>query len=233
MSKINKAGFTIIELMIATVVFAVIMLIISTALIQIGRLYDKGMTASRTQTVARNIMNDIAQSIQFDKGSIRGTNESLPDDIEVTTATNLSRSICIVDRHYSYFIGQQVSNTSHGLVALNGSGCGGDPAQNLTAATLAAGSEELLGDRMRLTRLAVEPVSSDSPNTYMVTIGVMYGDTDLICSPSLLDNCTNELVLSVEELAEADDLRCKNIRSGSQFCSLSELSTVVERRISQ
>jgi prepilin-type N-terminal cleavage/methylation domain-containing protein len=41
----NRSGFTIIELMIATAVFSVVLLLCATALVTIGNMYRRGITA--------------------------------------------------------------------------------------------------------------------------------------------------------------------------------------------
>lgn len=50
MNKINTSGFTLIELMIATTVFSVVMLISTYGFIKINQYYTKGVNAARTQT---------------------------------------------------------------------------------------------------------------------------------------------------------------------------------------
>lgn len=59
----NTAGFTIVELMIATVVFSVILILITTGIIQIGKAYYKGIIGSRTQETARKITDEVGRSI--------------------------------------------------------------------------------------------------------------------------------------------------------------------------
>lgn len=228
MKKNRSAGFTIIELLIATVVFSIVLLTISAAIIQIGRLYFKGITSARTQEVARSVMDDIAQAIQFDTGVV-----------VATPANGSSRGLCVATKHYSYALGQQRegsgASAKHALVVNNvPSGCTTTQAQDLTAA--AVSGTELLGEHMRLSNLSVQP-QPGSPNTYKITVRVVYGDFDLLCSPQgLLDgnvdaSCTSTIPMTDTAIASARDLRCKDIRSGTQFCAASELSTIVERRL--
>jgi prepilin-type N-terminal cleavage/methylation domain-containing protein len=61
----QQKGFTIIELMISTVIFSLVLLAASAAIIQIGKKYSRGITYTRTQEVARSTVDEIAQSLQF------------------------------------------------------------------------------------------------------------------------------------------------------------------------
>jgi prepilin-type N-terminal cleavage/methylation domain-containing protein len=70
----SQKGFTIIELMISTVIFSLVLLGASAAIIQIGKKYSKGITYARTQEVARSTVDEIAQSLQFTSQSIKVPN---------------------------------------------------------------------------------------------------------------------------------------------------------------
>ena len=65
--RINKQnGFTIVELLIASAVFSFVILGASVAIIQISRLYYKGIIVSNTQTSAKAILDSITQAIQYE-----------------------------------------------------------------------------------------------------------------------------------------------------------------------
>ncbi len=237
MRQSRSEGFTIIELLIATAVFSVVLLTVSAAITQIGRLYYKGITSARTQEVARSVMDDIAQSIQFNVGDVVGLSSSTYSN-ELDNDSNDSRAVCISTKHYSFKFGQQVGPGKHGLVANEiSSGCTSTVAQNLDTATVSG--NELLGDKMRLANLVVEP--SGAPDSYRVTVRVVYGDSDLLCNPTShsggKDDCASTQGWDESNqqdrnaLAGTHNLSCKNIRSGTQFCAASELSTIVKRRL--
>ncbi len=61
MKQLKPHGFTIIELLIATTIFSVVLLLAASGLLYIGRLYYKGLTSSATQEAARNIMQELTQ----------------------------------------------------------------------------------------------------------------------------------------------------------------------------
>lgn len=238
MKRSRNSGFTIIELLIATTVFSVVLLTISAAITQIGRLYYKGITSARTQEVARSVMSDIAQSIQFNVGQVVAIGPDTTDPAknysnELNTVN--SRAVCITTKHYSFKFGQQQRGAKHGLVAKDiPSGCNSEPAQDLDSTSVEG--NELLGENMRLANLIVQPQSGE-PDTYQVTVRVVYGDDDLLCNPSANSgpsNCSSSQEWTDKTaIAATRNLSCKNIRSGTQFCAASELSTIVKRRLVQ
>jgi prepilin-type N-terminal cleavage/methylation domain-containing protein len=65
MKRVNNKGFTIIELLIATVIFSLILLVITGAIVQFGRIYYRGIVQSRTQERSRAITESIAKNLQF------------------------------------------------------------------------------------------------------------------------------------------------------------------------
>ncbi len=228
--KLHNRGFTIIELMIATAVFAVILLLITTAMLQIGRAYYRGLNESKVLDVTRSAIDEVAQTIQFSGANIAGTDPGSP------LVNGATRGYCIGTIIYSYLPGSKGVNDAthiHGLVSHTvASGCGSPGAvpQNLASPTLVAGSKEFLGDNMRVSKFSVVQ-DNDNPSLYTITLRVISGDDDLICSPKTTPNSCNGGGSLLPAEKTADDLTCRNLRAGTQFCAVSELTTTVQRRI--
>lgn len=209
----QQAGFTIVELLIATLVFSTILLIATAGLLQIGRLYNKGVINSRTYEVASAIMEDISQSIQFNGGNITSSITSTG----VTPDT--STGFCIGQRRYSMIMGKMMADdpASHGLVTdtINGSCNASVPALDLSQPGPrppgANNPKEFLAPYMRITALEVIP-SPNSGSLYKVSLRVAYGEDDL-------------LTTTIGNTAQ-----CKG-GSGTEFCSTAELSVIVQKRI--
>jgi len=206
----GQAGFTLIELMIATMVFSVVLLMVTFGILQITRVYFKGVTESNTQNVARNIIDTISQAIQFSGGTVVETTSG-------TATPSAPKAFCIGDQQFVYALGWQLKDNSpnntihqsyHGLVSDTVSNCNSTPAQNLDSPGISG--RELLSPNMRITKL---DVSQDSPGVYSVDVRVVYGDDDL------LDNPTDP------------NATCQGVSAGTQFCSVSELSTIVVKRV--
>jgi prepilin-type N-terminal cleavage/methylation domain-containing protein len=210
----SQKGFTIVELMIATSVFAVVLIICTIAMLQIGRTYYKGITSTRTQETAREIVDEVARAIQYGSGR--------PE----TLTAGGNTGYCIGNKRYSYDLDWQVAdnpNTSqnqsrHALV-VDDIACAGSaalavapspPANPITAAGVGENPHELINTRMRLMRFTVQQVGAADSNLYRIIVRVVSGDNDLLTS---------------------DHMNCSSQRAGGQFCAVSELSTVVQKRV--
>ncbi len=231
--KQSEQGFTIVELMVATVVFSVVLLVLTFGVIQMSRIYDKGITETNTQNVARNIMADISQTIEFSGGQVGQTNVTNVGSAGQTFA------FCIGDRAYYYQLGYELednpssSQAYHGLVVVdNDNTCpshsGGYNLKtssvvppdahcpNSPPAGVTCGKEFLLPS-MRLTTLKVTAVPNTT-NLYSVSVQVTYGDDDLLNNPNNINGLSGNLT------------NCKG-GAGQQFCATSDLQTVVEKRV--
>lgn len=210
----RQAGFTILELMLATVVFSTVLLLVTTGIIQIAKVYYKGVTEANTQNTARAIIDSISQAIQFGGSDITATaSPATPGETYV---------FCIGNQRFTYQLGWQVENrhdssanqTWHALVrdSVSGAGCtsesGDDAIPDLSQRDVAG--RDLVGEHMRLSNLVVEPIGV---NMYQVKVKIVYGENDLLNNPT------------------GPDATCKGAEAGSQFCAVSELSTVVVTRV--
>jgi prepilin-type N-terminal cleavage/methylation domain-containing protein len=254
MANIKQYGFTIIELMFAMMIFSAILIAASAGIIQVGRMYYKGVTITRTQSAARQIVDDIARPIQFSgKAPIINT---VGASFGSGAGQIQAYALCVGSTRYSYVLDAQVDPT-----VASGSYAGG-PAATTThkirhalwrdemsvAATTAAqcppldlrsaspldSSEalpalrsdgtEMVGANMRLDRLCVATPPSSPPacgggvaagaNLYQVDAWVVYGDYDLL-----------------DRTSYTDHIVCNGGFLGTQFCALSQINTVVSRRL--
>lgn len=211
--RISDNGFTIIELMIATVVFSVILLVMTIGLLQIGRAYYKGVNSTKVQEASRAVADQVGQAIQFS-----GSASLTPSDTQLCTG-NLSLRY-VLNKPVKEVAGQ------HALISRSGDAC-------LDASTAfdPALDTELLGENMRLADLYVESLGD---GLYKVTVRVVYGEDDLLCNAKVTDEC-NKSVSAAPTFDTNDrlnnDIKCKNIRSGTQYCAVSEVSTIVQKRV--
>lgn len=219
--KLDSTGFTLVELMIATAVFAVVLVTLSTAIVQISRMFFKGVTASNTQEVARSILNDVSQSIQFDSVNYLPGKDNSTD--------NLIHAACIGNTQYSFKLGVQqgtgAGNSPHALVRATQPACVDSEAQYLAGGSVKG--QEMLSNKMRLAKFDIQQLSD--PDLWRITVRVVYGDDDLLCDSAQPATCSDPDTMVIPNTSA--NLRCKSIRDGTQFCAVSELSTIVEKRI--
>lgn len=210
--RINNKGFTIVELMIASAVFSVVLLLCATAIVQVGRMFYKGTIVNRTQTTTRNTTDDISQAIQFNSGSGGFFRSGTQVFSGVTVA-----SYCFGNVRYSfappaYSLGLAVGQLPHILWKdrVTGSAC--DPV-DITNAGI-SGGQEMLGDDMRLVQFdPVEIIVPPNPSgVWTVTVMVAYGATNDLFTDASFDTCVGSSL-------------------GGQFCSVSGITTNVIKRL--
>lgn len=223
----RQDGFTIVEFMIATSVFGVVLLIVTAAVLFFGRTYQNSLYASATQAAAGNLVDVIGQSVKF---------SSTP--ITSTTHSSGTRSYCVGTKQYLYVIGRQLdggnpSNTTrNAVVSRQNNSC---LLESIITAQPSGGPQELLGKGMRLAKLDITVPNAANPALYRVTAKVIYGDDDLLCSPNRVPGSCDETAgtLTAAQFQNptiSADLTCKPL-SGSEFCTSSELSSTVYRRL--
>lgn len=165
---LTRGGFTIVELMIATLVFSVILLVITSGVMHFTNAYYKGVNSSATQDTVRNIIGSVSQAIQFGGNSFGSANLSVSGG-----------TYCIGNQQFDFVLGKEMgSATTRGLYVSphSGSGC-----SSLSPMAIVSGGQELLGPRMRLSAFQITQTAS---NAYNLTVRVAYGDDDLLVNPT-------------------------------------------------
>ena len=200
----QQAGFTIIELLIATLVFSTILLLCTAGMVQIGRMYYKGIISARTQETARAAISDISQGVQFAGGSIK----------PYLSGPGTWEGFCLGNQLYSYRVGvQRTASNVYVFVREPVNDCAAVTAAKSYGASLPAGDQELLGLHMRIDSIhGVALMKSLPDNLYQINIRVLYGDDQILVGATPPHSCIAT-------------------RLGGQFCAASELGTVVEKRI--
>lgn len=223
----HTKGFTLVELLIATVVFSIVLLTASAALIQVGRLYYKGVITNRTQNVARSVMDNVTQAGQFSSG----------DFTTSTSGSNPTAQIlCIGTTRYTYVVGPRrqakapngydpATNTiKHVLwqdTILNGECTVDKPDLKLDnpndyegVANKNRNGQELLDENMRLGKFNIAALAGNTQDVLTADIRVLYGVNEVLNNPNDPATAT-----------------CISSRLGGQWCAVSELSSVVYRRV--
>lgn len=200
-------GFTIVELMIALSVLSVLLMLTTATLIQIGKLYSKGINQAAAQNAARSIANEIAAQLQF------------TDQAPQPAAVGSTRALCIGRQRYTYVLNQQLGHPARHVLwhdVTKSTTC--HAIGNLTTAPTPsdgdtdAGStrSELMPANMRLTDLTVR---NNSNGTYTIKVTVAYGEDDLVHYDGATDTTT-----------------CVGDR-GTEYCAVSSLTVTVAQRV--
>jgi len=190
----------------ATLVFSIILLLATLGILQVNRVYYRGVTEANTQNVARSIMDTISQGIQFSGGSVT------PIPTTASPTPGGTYYVCVNDQQFIYWPGYQLISGSGGLgthqahqalIQRTVSGC------PIPSGIIVG--RELLSPNMRVSNLQVSRVGASS--LYRVEIRIVYGDEDVLSNPTSTTST------------------CNGVQAGNQFCSVSDLTTVVEKRI--
>lgn len=219
----NQRGFTIVELLIATLVFSTVLLVITFGVIRFTNSYYKGLNSSTVQTTTQNAIDVITQSIQFSAVQSVGT-----DDV---ADAGESGYFCAGRKLFVYDTGNVYRGdpaTSKGLYMMDRVGINCVP-------RAPANGTELLGDKMRLAYIAVENAPGGTHRVWQVSIRIAFGDADLLCNSNITGTTKGSCKAGATSYSATDsvagqDVICK-ITTGSQFCSTSALSTVAQQRI--
>lgn len=217
----NQSGFTIIELMIATTIFSLILMLCLAGILQITKMYYQGVTTARTQDKAREVVDEIAETLRYSSSTLF-PQATPPTDLLVVGpdvlvgASDDTNYLCIGSKRYTYALDRQLKSSSpdstrkqkaHVLwVDTISSSCTG----SIDLTTALTNGKELLSENMRLTRFDI--AYNSSSKTYQINIGVAYGDEDL---------------LETSGTTKA----CKSAFTGTEFCAVSNISLTAERRL--
>jgi prepilin-type N-terminal cleavage/methylation domain-containing protein len=235
----NHKGFTVLELIIATTVFSVMLLLTTTGMIQIGRVYYKGLITSKTQETARSISEEIVRTVQF------GGDAQLVPGATANFGGLVAQSVCMNNIRYTYSIDRRLAadttaRTSRHVLWLDvirdradcqpvnltledpgrPTGAGGldnsAGAQNTDLSPAAdAQRRELLSTNMRLSQF--DMASAGSGDLVSIRLRVMYGEDDVIVDPDSDPTTPNS--------------NCVPARIGGQFCAFSSLDSFAKRRL--
>lgn len=247
----SQAGFTIVELMIATAVLSTILLLATVLMTNIGNLYQKGVNQANTQDEARSIIDQASQDLKYNPSFTSGSAQtSLPGGTAVTIY-----AYCIGSVRYSFITGYKIGSSGtdttpqggsypwpvspHVLWRDNGSSTYTTGLHNITGCTPVNVTDpdgalvtsdpsgtELIAPNSRLSAFSI---SDSSP--YNIVVGVAYGDVDLLSNAgSMLSNLTTYSAGTPVGNPTTVSVTCAG-NEGDQFCTTASLSTAVVPRI--
>ncbi len=219
----RQSGFTIIELLIATTVFSLVLMVTLAGILQVTKMYYRGVTSIRVQETARAITDEVGESIRYSASSVNIGDPKTGPDIapSITDSTAYTGYFCVGNKRYTFAIDRQMADSNseankrikHALWVDQPTVCNG--AADLSADVPSAGGREMLAEGMRLSRLSLSEVGGFTPaRAYRLDVGVIYGDNDLIQNDST-----------------GQYRNCQAGFSGAEFCAFSNLSVTVERRL--
>lgn len=218
MSKLNSKGFTVVELMIATMIFTVILLLCTYGLVRIGQIYYKGVLSARVQNTARSIEDDIITKIKYGGESHGGGGEDfIPDPLnpgEYIVPEDKAAAICIGVSRYSFIISKDAADSR--LIYDEPALADCDVPADMN--TLLPGQKNLLPKGMRLSKFSLRPYALDlSSQSVAIRVKITAGE------PDLFEN-------GVDGNGDPINKGCKG-GAGDHFCASSDLVTYATPRV--
>lgn len=223
----NHDGFTIVELLIATAVLSIILLISTVLISNIGNLYYKGVNEARTQDDTRAIVDEVTQHLEL---SQQAPTTSAP----TTPGYGTVAAYCTDNTRYTYVTGPKIGNPyplgSSGRPFLHilwrdkfpsGNACLPADLTSPTPSNHHGGTDgvELIGPNSRLTSFCIaglsatpaNPCTSAGGSPYTISVGVAFGDDDLLNLNGLASTCKGNV--------------------GDRFCATASLTTTAAQRV--
>lgn len=220
----QQQGFTIMELMIAISILAVILLLSTVVLMGISDYFTKGVNIADVQNDSRNITSQITADVEFSGTPlvVPNTNPILYGGVDVY-------AYCFGDIRYSYTLG--FNSAPHALWRDTMTSEGSCYPLNLTQTTPSCDGDSscpssipnsgssLLASNMHLADFTIQPMTADQ-NIYGIEVAIALGS-----GQDLFETNSAGGLKTLE-----GNYICKNT-IGQQFCATSTLCTMASRRI--
>lgn len=207
-------GFTIIELLIATAVFSIVLLFTLTGFFQVGRSFYKGQNIVQTQAAAKQVIDSVTADLKF-APIITGPAAS-------TKGADVFY-FCLGNARYTFYKFHQLvlpgdTDSNFGILkdALVGSTACGDP---FGVGAPFNTPQELLGNNMRVAKFCVVQAPTTSADRCVSGSGTSSSDLwsiDLIVAYGDNGSLTN---------SAAENVACDSASAVSRYCAVTELIT--------
>ena len=231
-TKANAAGFTVMELMIAISVLAIILLISSMVLVGIGNLYSKGADLANVQDTSRNIIENATSAVQFSGTQLNNgvSSAAISYDYSYNGVNVPVYAYCFGQTRYSFVTGFNLPAgwphtlwldqmlTQGNCSPLNISQATPTCTGNASCVDSQSGSgSELIGTNMHLATFSIVEYN---PQLYGISVGLVFGAKDMFVS-----NAIGPVLIN-------GNYRCSNA-AGQQYCAASYLTTFATERLNQ
>ena len=230
LTKQSQQGFTIIELLIATSVLTLILMLATVMITNIGNLYYKGITLSQTQDTVRSVVDQLTQDLQLADGLPSVPDPVVPGNPNINTSLVAGQTLyatCIGTTRYSYVLDKQIVTSLPHVLWRDSIGSGSicspvDLSSTTTpnsAISPGTNGAELMGTKSRLTSLVI---TTSSASLYTVKVSIAYGEDDLLAGAD-----TSNLLGGTDY-----NVACAG-STGNQFCATDRLTTSVIQRVNK
>lgn len=208
MKKLSTKGFTIIEVLIASLVFTTLLLLCMEGITRIAKVYIKSSSTTRASEFANAFIGDIAQQVKYGA------------TIQPTAGTN-PIYFCVADSAYKITINKKETEAPTGInpiIKISYPGC----ANGYATADYSSG-QNLAPVDVRILKFSVTSSGGTNP-IWTINMRVAIGDKDLLVDNNLPPKDLNDAS------ANLSTAKCKG-RAGGEFCAVIETTTSASRRM--
>lgn len=216
-TKKNQQGFTILELLIATMIFSVILLLCAYGMVRIGRIYSRGITTSKTQAAARAASDDVVQAIQYGAKDVVLTPAR---KIPTIADPDMTQTVDVGNRRYEYTLGRELTDGAVTDPALQTKVGLRVTTLDSERAPIPGTARELLSTNMWLNRFEI----TETGGLYSVTVQIISGGRDQV------EDKNKKKYDDDPALFDFNSARCV-VGAGSQFCAVSGLYTEAHKQL--
>jgi prepilin-type N-terminal cleavage/methylation domain-containing protein len=230
----NNQGFTIVELLIATLIFSVILLAALAGFLQVGRLFYKGVNSTQTSETSKQVLNDVKANIRlatvnainpnktgnggYTYHCVNGNRYTYMLDKQVNLATPNYRSP--ITGNYGILKEYMGSDTACGVPCYSYSGPPGASYDNCTdpGSVPFNNPVELLSNNMRVAQFDIfqtDTTTTSNSDLWTLKLKVAYGDDGVFEYPG--------------GPGLPSTIRCQAASTVQQFCAVVDNSTSVYR----
>lgn len=206
MKKSNQSGFTIIEVLIASLIFTTILLLCMEGITRIARVYVKNSSITRTSEFVKSFVDEIAQQVRYSTATpyITGSGPIL---------------ICISGNGYKIELNKADTDPDvNPIIKIRDNSC--TLYTNLANYADATYSPEAIApSNMRVLVFSF----TQSGELWQIRMRVALGPKDLLRDQAGL--------LLTNPSANLSTANCASGTRGSEFCSVIDISTAVSRRM--
>lgn len=221
----DRQGFTIIELLVATAVFSLVLMAAVSGFLQIGRLFYKGVVTNRTQVVANQLLASIVADIQDSpaSGTIAIVNDPPDPSVGYTYfcaggaryTLNFDKPLDIANINFTDGFGVLRDELPGNNACAPPCVTGAPSPYDCSAAKYEFNNpEELLANNIRLDSLSLGSPVSNPTQLYNVKVRVVSGDDETV-------------QIDTAQPLSASNVVCNSNLQTSQYCSAASVSNVV------
>jgi type II secretory pathway pseudopilin PulG len=203
MKKLNKKAFTIVELLIASMVFTAVLMLCMEGITRIAKAYTKNASISKSSEFIKSLTEEITQQVKY--GS------SVPS-VSNTEGANITR-ICVGGNAYRVVLN---SKSTDAVKKKQDTNCS---SYAVTSPDFFQGADNLAPSGMRVLNFGI---SSADNKVWQVDMRIALGDNDLLEDSSGVP-LTNPS-------ANFKTAKCRS-GAGGEYCAAMSLSTTVIRRM--